>query len=289
MVRILTDASADIPKEIAEKLDIRILPFMIMLGDKQIIADVDLQPREFYRLMNESGVIPSTSQMSPAELEDIYRDMGSENQIVHITISSKASGINNTAQLVSSQLNDEGFDITVIDSTTFSLAFGKALIKAAEMAKDGKSKQEIIDYFLEVVNRDNAYFVVDDLTHLQKGGRIKATTLAISKVLDIKPILTISDGLVEAFRKVRGLKKAMSVLVDFIEERMDNPQENEVLILQSEAQDKVDVLEKMVIERINPARIEYADIGPIITSHAGTGVIGVYFKHKKPYSEYETK
>ena len=157
------------------------------------------------------------------------------------------------------------------------------------MAMDGKSKQEVIDYFLEVINRDNAYFVVDDLTHLQKGGRIKATTLAISKVLDIKPILTISDGLVEAFRKVRGLKKAMSVLVDFIEERMDNPLENEVLILQSEAQDKVDVLEKMVIERINPARIEHADIGPIITSHAGTGVIGVYFKHKKPYSEYETK
>ena len=289
MVKILTDAAADIPKEIAEKLDIAVLPFMIMLGDKQIVADLDLEPREFYRLMNESGVIPSTSQMSPAELEDRYREIGMENEIVHITISSRASGINNTAQLVSSQLNDEGFDITVIDSTTFSLAFGWAVIKAAEMAKEGAGKQEVIDYITEVVSRDNAYFVVDDLTHLQKGGRIKATTLAISKVLDIKPILTISDGLVEAFRKVRGLKKAMSILVDFIEERMDNPQENEILLLQSDAQDKVDVLEKMINERIKPAKIVYGDIGPIITSHAGTGVIGVYFKHKKPYSEYETK
>lgn len=289
MVKILTDAAADIPKEIAEKLDIAVLPFMIMLGDKQIVADLDLEPREFYRLMNESGVIPSTSQMSPAELEDRYREIGMENEIVHITISSRASGINNTAQLVSSQLNDEGFDITVIDSTTFSMAFGRAVIKAAEMAKEGAGKQEVIDYITEVVSRDNAYFVVDDLTHLQKGGRIKATTLAISKVLDIKPILTISDGLVEAFRKVRGLKKAMSILVDFIEERMDNPQENEILLLQSDAQDKVDVLEKMINERIKAAKIVHRDIGPIITSHAGTGVIGVYFKHKKPYSEYETK
>lgn len=289
MVKILTDSASDIPKATAERLDIKVLPFMIMLGEKQIVADLDLEPRDFYKMLDESEEFPSTSQMSPAELEDIYRDLGSENEIIHITISAKGSGINNTAQLVASQLADEGFDITVVDSTMFSLAFGKAVIKAAEMAKEGKSKDEILAYVGEVYSRDNAYFVVDDLTHLQKGGRIKATTLAISKVLDIKPILTISDGLVEAFRKVRGLKKAMSVLVDFIEERMDNPQDNEILILQSNAQDKVDVLEQMIKDRINPKEIEYADIGPIITSHAGTGVIGVYFKHKKPYTEYETK
>lgn len=287
MIRIMTDMAADIPKEVAERLDIVILPFMIMFGDRQIVADIDLSPHEFYKLIEESEDIPSTSQMSPAELEDIYRSIGSENTIIHITMSARGSGINNTSRLVASQLEDEGFDITVIDSGMYSMTIGSAVIKAAEMAREGKEKQEIIDYVTEVYARDTAYFVVDDLTYLRKGGRIKATAMAISKVLDIKPILMVRDGLVEAFRKVRGLKRAMSTLVDFIEERMDNPSENSVLILHSNAQDKVDILEQMIKERINPNKIEYGDIGPIITSHAGTGVVGVYFKHKKPYTEYE--
>ncbi len=287
MIKIMTDAAADIPKEVAEELDIVILPFMIMLGDKQIVADKDLAPCEFYKMIESTEDIPSTSQMSPAELEEIYRSIGSENTIIHITMSAKGSGINNTSMLVSSQLAEEGFDITVIDSTMFSMTIGCSVIKAAEMARDGREKQEIIDYVKEVYARDTAYFVVDDLTYLRKGGRIKATAMAISKMLDIKPILTIRDGLVEAFRKVRGLRRAMSTLVDFVEERMDNPSENSVLILHSDAQDKVDIVEQMIRERVNPKSIEYADIGPIITSHAGTGVVGVYFKHKKPYTEYE--
>lgn len=287
MIKIMTDMAADIPKKDAERLDITILPFMIMLGGKQIVADIDLSPKDFYKMLDGIEDIPSTSQMSPAELEDIYRDLGRENTIIHITMSARGSGINNTSQLVSSQLNDEGFDITVIDSTMYSMTIGKAVIKAAEMAKAGAEKQEIIDYVKEVYARDTAYFVVDDLTFLRKGGRIKSTAMAISKVLDIKPILNVNDGLVEAFRKVRGLKKAMSTLVDFIDERMDNPSENTLLILSSEADDKVAVLEEMIKERVDIKKIEYYDIGPIITSHVGTGVVGVYFKHKKPYVEYE--
>ena len=157
------------------------------------------------------------------------------------------------------------------------------------MAKAGKSRAEIIDYITEVYTRDTAYFLVDDLTQLKKSGRIKATTMAISKALDIKPILTVNDGLVEAFRKIRGLKKALSALVDFIEERMDNPEENELLILHSRADDKVEIIEKMIRERVNPKAIEYEKIGPVITTHAGVGVLGVYFKHKKPFKEYENK
>lgn len=289
MIRIVTDAAADIPKDIAEELDIVILPFMIMLDDKQIIADKELNPRDFYKMIGEAEGVPSTSQMSPAELEDIYRGIGAENTIIHITMSSKGSGINNTARLVSSQLIDEGFDITVIDSTMYSLTIGKAVIEAATMAKEGKNKEEIIDYVNEVYTRDTAYFVVDDLSYLLKGGRIKATTMAISKVLDIKPILTVSDGLVEAFRKVRGLKKAMSALVDFAEERMDNPAENEIYLLQSDAEDKVEIIKQMLNDRIHPKAIKEFDIGPIITAHAGTGLVGIYFKHKKPYTEYENK
>lgn len=287
MVKIVTDMASDISKDEALSLDIKILPFMITIGDREIVADIDLSTQEFYDIVESSDDIPHTSQMSPSDLENIYRSIGKENEIVHISMSAKGSGIYNTSILVANQLNDEGFDITVIDSGMFAKAIGCTVIEAAKMAKLGKSKQEIIDYVTMVYSRDTAYFLVDDLTYLKKGGRIKATTMAISMVLDIKPILVISDGLVEAFRKVRGLKKALSVLVDFIEERMASPEENEVLILHSDANDKADLLEAMIRERINPKEIKRDYIGPVITSHAGTGLVGVYFKHKKPFTQYE--
>lgn len=287
MIKIVTDSAADIPKSIAEELDIEILPFMINIDGKQIVADKNLTPQEFYKMVENCVEIPSTSQMSPADLEDIYRKIGAENTIIHITMSARGSGINNTSNLVAGQLNDEGFDITVIDSGKFTMIIGDTVIKAAKMARSGASKQEIIDFANENYARDTAYFLVDDLTFLKKGGRIKATTMAISKVLDIKPILFINDGLVEATRKVRGLKKSLSVLVDFIEERMENPEENEVMILDSDAPDKVEAIEEMIRERIKPKAITYAKIGPVITCHAGPGLVGVYFKHKKPYTEYD--
>lgn len=287
MIKIVTDSAADIPKSIAEELDIEILPFMINIDGKQIVADKNLTPQEFYKMVENCVEIPSTSQMSPADLEDIYRKIGAENTIIHITMSARGSGINNTSNLVAAQLNDEGFDITVIDSGKFTMIIGDTVIKAAKMARSGASKQEIIDFANENYARDTAYFLVDDLTFLKKGGRIKATTMAISKVLDIKPILFINDGLVEATRKVRGLKKSLSVLVDFIEERMENPEENEVMILDSDAPDKVEAIEEMIRERIKPKAITYAKIGPVITCHAGPGLVGVYFKHKKPYTEYD--
>ena len=287
MIKIVTDSAADIPKSIAEELDIEILPFMINIDGKQIVADKNLTPQEFYKMVENCVEIPSTSQMSPADLEDIYRKIGAENTIIHITMSARGSGINNTSNLVAAQLNDEGFDITVIDSGKFTMIIGDTVIKAAKMARSGASKQEIIDFANENYARDTAYFLVDDLTFLKKGGRIKATTMAISKVLDIKPILFINDGLVEGTRKVRGLKKSLSVLVDFIEERMENPEENEVMILDSDAPDKVEVIEEMIRERIKPKAITYAKIGPVITCHAGPGLVGVYFKHKKPYTEYD--
>ena len=277
MIKIVTDSAADIPKSIAEELDIEILPFMINIDGKQIVADKNLTPQEFYKMVENCVEIPSTSQMSPADLEDIYRKIGAENTIIHITMSARGSGINNTSNLVAAQLNDEGFDITVIDSGKFTMIIGDTVIKAAKMARSGASKQEIIDFTNENYARDTAYFLVDDLTFLKKGGRIKATTMAISKVLDIKPILFINDGLVEATRKVRGLKKSLSVLVDFIEERMENPEENEVMILDSDAPDKVEVIEEMIRERIKPKAITYAKIGPVITCHAGPGRVGVYF------------
>lgn len=289
MIRIMTDSAADIEASVAEELGIEILPFMIHFSDKSICADKNLDPEDFYKIINESEEIPSTSQMSPADVEETYRRLcANGDSVIHVTISSKGSGIYNTSCLVAKQLSEEeGYDITVVDSHMFAYLIGRPVVEAAKMAQNGSTKEDITAYLNECYNRDTAYFVVDDLEYLRKGGRIKATAMAISKVLDIKPILNINSGLVEAYKKVRGLKKAMGSLADYAADRMENPAENEVIILHSGAPDKVEILRSLVEERVHPAKITVGKIGPIITTHAGTGLVGIYFKHKKPYEEYE--
>lgn len=288
MIKFMVDRGADIPSDIAIEHDIRVLPFTVNLDGRSIIADRDFDSDEFYKMVRGSENVPTTSQMSPDDVEAMFRGIGKDNQIIYISISSNGSGINNTAHLVARQLiENEGFDITIIDSEMYTMAIGMPVLAAAEMAERGASKREVVDYLESAYKHDTAYFVVDDLTFLKKGGRIKATTMAISSLLDIKPILMICDGLVEAYKKVRGLKKAMSVLVGYAEERMEKPEENEIIIMDTDAPDKVEIVEELIRERVKPKKITHYKIGPVITAHAGVGLVGIYFKHKKPYTSYE--
>ncbi|MDO4743863.1 MAG: DegV family protein [Clostridia bacterium] len=281
MIKIITDLSADIPKEIAEELDIAVLPFYINYSEESILADVDYTPDMFYEKFKSTDEMPATSQATPGILEDMYREMGKEQPIIHVTIPANSSGIVNTALNISSRLNEEeGFDITVVDSSMYSYGIGVNVIEAAKMAKNGKSKDEIISFLKERFEKDRVYFIVDDLKYLQKGGRIKATTMVVSKVLDIKPILWSNDGMVEAFEKVKGLKRAISKMVDIVAEKMDDPENGTVYVLHADAPDKAKITAEMIKNKVSPKAIEIGKVGPIITCHAGVGVFGIYFKHK---------
>ncbi len=280
MIKIMTDLSADITKETAQKYDIAVLPFYINCGEESILADLDYTADMFYEKFKSLDELPGTSQATPAILEDMYRELGKDNQIIHITIPANSSGIVNTAHNVSAQLADEGFDITIIESSMYSFGTGVNVIEAAKMANNGASKDEILAYLSERFEKDRVYFIVDDLKYLQKGGRIKATTMVVSKVLDIKPILWSNDGMVEAFDKVKGLKRAISKMVDIAAEKIEDAENATVCVMHADAEKSANIVADMIKEKINPKAIEMGKVGPIITCHAGVGVFGIYFKHK---------
>ena len=281
MIKIMTDLSADITKEMAEAYDIAVLPFYINCGEESILADLDYTADMFYEKFKSLDEIPATSQATPGILEDMYRELGKENQIIHITIPGNSSGIVNTARNVSAQLiEEEGFDITVVESSMYSLGTGVNVIETAKMAKNGATKDEIVAYLIERFEKDRVYFIVDDLKYLQKGGRIKATTMVVSKVLDIKPILWSNDGMVEAFDKVKGLKRAISKMVDIAAEKIDEAENATVYVMHADAEKSAELVAETIKTKINPKAVEMGKVGPIITCHAGVGVFGIYFKHK---------
>ncbi len=281
MIKIMTDLSADIPKETALALDIAVLPFYINYGEDSILADLDYTADMFYEKFKSLDEMPRTSQATPGILEDMYRELGKDNEIIHITIPGGSSGIVNTARNLSNQLiEEEGFDITIVESSMYSLGTGVNVIEAAKMAQNGATRDEIVAYLNERFEKDRVYFIVDDLKYLQKGGRIKATTMVVSKVLDIKPILWSNDGMVEAFDKVKGLKRAISKMVDIAAEKIEDAEDATVYVLHADALKSAEITAEMINNKINPKKVEIGKVGPIITCHAGIGVFGIYFKHK---------
>lgn len=280
MVKIMTDLSADITKAQAAEFDIKVLPFYINYPDESILADIDYTPEMFYEKFKSTAELPATSQATPGILEDMYREIGKNQPIIHITIPANGSGIVNTALNVSSRLNEEeGFDITVVDSSMYSLGTGVNVIEAAQMAANGAGKAEIIGFLRERFEKDRVYFIVDDLKCLQKGGRIKATTMVVSKALDIKPILWSNDGMVEAFAKVKGLKKAISKMVEIVTEKMENIENGTVYVITADVADKAELTETM-LKKAGIKNIAHGKVGPIIACHAGIEVFGIYFRHK---------
>ena len=282
MVRIMADFAADLPKDFINEHNLKVLPFYINTSDKSILADSNYTPEEFYELLKTSDEIPKTSQPAPEVIENMFRELSADGEpVIYVSISANASGVFTTANMIANELKEEGIDITIIDSKSFSLGIGRPVMEAVLMAEAGAEKEEIIRFLTETYERDRVYFVVDDLTFLRKGGRIKATTAVIGDLLDIKPILYSNDGLVEVYAKVRGGKKAIAKIVDEVIENMDTPQDGEIVVLDAEADEKADIMVKFLEKKINPKKISRHKVGPIITCHAGLGVMGIYFKHKK--------
>ncbi|WP_040948605.1 DegV family protein, partial [Gorillibacterium massiliense] len=211
-VRIVTDSTSDIPEEIRKRLNIELIPLKVHVGNKTFTDSVTIQPDDFYTLLAESKVMPKTSQPSPVDFVDIYRKLNKEpgTAIISIHLSSAMSGTYQSAVLAKSMLEEEA-DITIIDSKSASYGIGIRVVKAAEAAMAGKSKEEILDMLDKLDGKFSIFFLVDTLEYLQKGGRIGKASAALGSLLNIKPILSINQaGEVCSVDKVRGHKKAVA-------------------------------------------------------------------------------
>ena len=202
--------------------------------------------------------------------------------VIYFTISSKASGQNHTAQMVADEIKEEynEADIRIVDTLNFSVFIAYAAIKAKQMINDGiENVDEIIEKSLEDMNKWKAYFLVDDMMYLEKGGRINKTTAVFGSLLDIKPLLTIKDGLVAFEDKLRGKKKIVDKLISKMEEDEEfDFNAKRFLIVHSNPEAAEELKEKLT-ENYGTESVEmFSEVGPIVGTHTGAGVIGLLFR-----------
>ena len=285
-IKIVIDTGADMPAELIEKYDFSVIRFLSIFGETSYVQGVDITTDEFYDKLENEGVIPTTSQTPVGDTFDFFRELASKHDtVIYFCLSGAASGQYQSATLVANELMDENpdFDIRIVDTRLFSIFIAMAAVYAAELVNAGKSADEVIAETVEYMESWRAYFLVESLEYLQKGGRLSKGAAIVGSLLDIKPVLTIEDGLVTTAEKLRGKKKLIDKLLNIMEEDEDfiNCDVKEFGVIESRG-GKADEIEEKLIEQYGESSIIMRGaLGPLIGTHTGPGTSAVLFRIKK--------
>ena len=283
--KIFIDTAADMSMEMAEANGFGVLKFLSIFGEETYVTGTGITNEEFYKKLDESNKIPTTSQTPYGEFYDTLRDASLENDtVIYFTISSKGSGQHNTALMIRDEIleNDNpNADIRIFDTMTYSIYITSVALYAKELLDGGMGVDETLEKCREYINSWGVFLLVDTLKYLEKGGRINKASAVVGTLLDIKPVLSVKDGLIESVEKLRGRKKIYKKLVELIRETPDFDSENpEFAIIHSNeeyAKQMIDTLkEEFGIEDVK----HYLEFGPIIGTHVGRGGLGVLFRLK---------
>lgn len=212
MIRIVTDSSADISQTEAKELGITVMPLTINFEEGSYLDGVEILPDEFYKKLVTCKTIPSTAQASPADYEKIFEEARQAGDtVILLPISRKISGSHNCAHMVK---NQGGYDNVYIVDTLCTVSFLRIMVLEALRLKDTMSPEDIMVHLEELRKKIRLYALVDTLEYLHKGGRVSRASATIGILLNIKPIVTITDGEVKVIAKPISARKAIDYLVD---------------------------------------------------------------------------
>lgn len=276
-IRILTDSTSDIPESVRKENAIEMVPLKVHFDTETYYDAVTIQPEQFYEKLKTSSKLPTTSQPSPVDFVEAFKGAGEAHlsPVIALTLSSALSGTYQSAVLAKSML-DEQVDVTVLDSKSASCGIGLLAVSAAKAAREGKSKDEIIELIQRLRSVTRIYFLVDTLEYLQKGGRIGKASALFGSLLNIKPILTIDpEGQVAPVDKVRGQKKAVTRIIELLKAEFGDG-EVQATVAHANAPEAAKEFSAQLSEHLNIRDLTFSSVGPVIGTHAGPGTLAVF-------------
>lgn len=283
---ITTDSNSDVLPEDIQKYGIPVIPQYYAFGDVVYGDEKNMSPKEFYETMRK-GELPKSMANNPAVIHDKFEAVLKEGKdILHIAFSGALSGSCNNVRMVAQELLEEYPDrkILIFDSLNASLGEGVSVYRAVELKEQGKSMEEIYEILIEERDHVNVWFTVDDLHHLQRGGRVSKTTAIVGSMINIKPLLRVTaSGELKSDGTVRGRKKALKTLVSNMEKTLDTEhfgKDRIVAILHGDCMEDALAVKGMVNE-LGFEHVIINDVSPSIGTHAGPGVVGLVYYGRK--------
>lgn len=282
---ITTDSNSDLPREYIDRLNTTIIPQYYSFGNTVYGDELNMPPAEFYERMKK-GELPGSQANNPAVIEEKFRALLEKGlDIIHIAFSSALSGSYNNVCMVARELLEQYTDarITVIDSLNVSLGESIMVLHANALKDKGASYGETVDAIEAFKAHINVQFTVDDLFHLQRGGRVNKTTALIGSALNLKPFLYVSDtGTLVSAGTVRGRKKSIHTLIERMKATLEEQTDYSlpVGIVHGNCPDDARMLAELVKEQTGFTNIIINDISPSIGVHAGPGALAVLYYGK---------
>jgi DegV family protein with EDD domain len=272
-VRVVTDSTADLPPAIADELGITIVPLHVLFGHESFRDGVDLTSEEFFHKLATARDLPTTSQPSVGEFQEIYEGLAREtDRIVSVHLSERFSGTIGAARQAAHTIAGH-CSIEVIDSGTTSMGMGMGVIAAARAANDGAELDACAEATRAVFSRQRIAVALDTLEFLRRGGRIGRAQALLGGLLRLKPIVTIRDGEVHPLARVRTRRKALDEVVNIC--LQDNATIEQAAVLHATTPDDADMIAETLRQRFPQASIHVGRFGPVIGVHGGPGLVGV--------------
>lgn len=275
---IITDSDSSIPAEISERLQIRQVPINIHFGEETLRTGIDINDSELFARVDRGDPYPTTSAPSPGQFVEAFQEAfeAGARDLVCYCVSAEVSATYNAARQACNELPDK--DITVVDTRSLSLGQGFLAIAAAEAARQGASRDEILSLTKDMGGRCHLFAALATLKYLAKSGRVPTLQASIGNLLNVMPVLTIRDGTLDLLERVRTRKKAWPRVVELaLEAAGDKPVERMGVIhvnAPDEARQFLDLLSKSLEP---PQDTIFAELTPGLSVHGGTGMVGVVF------------
>jgi DegV family protein with EDD domain len=277
-IGFLVDSLARIPDELAEQYHIHTIPLRVVFGQESLREQIDISDDEFLRRLKASRTLPTTSQASPGEFIEKYREMAKEfDSIIAVLLSATLSGTISAATQAAKMVEEENIKVSVVDSRSAFMGCGMMALAGARAAAAGSSHVECIALIERMVPIMRVMLVVDSLDNLAKGGRIGGASAILGNMLQVKPILAFRDGRIIPLERVRTKRKAIDRVVDIMAEELGN-KPYRAAVGHAAALDDALALGKQIQERLpNFREFHMSTVGPVITTHTGPGTIGLIY------------
>lgn len=283
-VIITRDSTSDLTPEIVEKLNIKTIPLGIVLDSKSYQDGVDINPDFIYKYHEEHGVLPKTSAANVGEMVDFFKQYVDQGYaIVHFNISSKMSSTYQNSLIASQEFED----VYVVDTKNLSTGEGLLIMKAAEMASEGKEAKEIFDAVNSLIPYVDASFVIDSLEYLHKGGRCSTVAALGANLLKLKPCIQVLDGAMDVCKKYRG--KYIACLREYVADRVSDYSDidlDRVFVTHAGVDEEILSEVRDLVAKAAPFKeVIVSRAGCTVSAHCGRNTLGVLFIRKTPLAK----
>ena len=272
---IVLDSTSDVPEAPERLPTLRVVPLYVSFGSESFRDGVEIAAHDFYERLRVSPALPTTSQPTPQDFADAFGELEGFERIYALHLSSRLSGTYASSALAAADFGDR---VRVVDTETASLAVGLLALAIERRLEQGTTDAEI-ENLIERFKRENGVvFTVDTLEYLQKGGRIGRAQALAGTILQVKPILSVDDGVIHPIGKVRGRKKALEEFERVFVAATEDAPGLRIAIAHADDPEWIDVLSALV-ERARPkAEIELVEnLGAVVGTHTGPGAVGFFW------------